>query len=78
MTKTITRDDVLKYIYKETSKEDNIAIEKQLSLNAGLMDFYNQTIETIKKIHALQLEPSNNFDEKILDYSGSFKFEHIS
>jgi len=78
MTKTITRDDVLKYIYKETSKEDNIAIEKQLSLNAALMDFYNQTIETIKKIHALQLEPSNNFDEKILDYSGSFKFEHIS
>jgi len=78
MTKTITRDDVLKYIYKETSKEDNVAIEKQLSLNAALMDFYNQTIETIKKIHALQLEPSNNFDEKILDYSGSFKFEHIS
>ena len=78
MTKTITRDDVLKYIYKETSKEDNVAIEKQLSLNAALMDFYNQTIETTKKIHALQLEPSNNFDEKILDYSGSFKFEHIS
>jgi len=78
MTKTITRDDVLKYIYKETSKEDNIAIEKQLSLNAALMDFYNQSVETIEKIHALQLEPSNNFDEKILDYSGSFKFEHIS
>ncbi len=78
MTKTITRDDVLKYIYKETSKEDTIDIEKQLAMNSSLMDFYNQSIETIKRIQALQLEPSDNFNEKILDYSGSLKFEHIS
>lgn len=78
MTKTITRDDVLRYIYKETSNDEIVAIEKQLRLSASLMDFYNQTMETLRRINELQLEPSQNVQRKILDYSGSFKFESIS
>lgn len=78
MTKTITRDDVLKYIYKETSNEEAIAIEKQLLVNASLMDFYNQSKETIRRIGELTLEPSINSQQKIIDYSCSFKFESIS
>ena len=78
MTKTITQDDVLRYIYKETSDKESVAIEKQLLVNTSLMDFYNQTKETIRKINELQLEPSQNVQNKILDYSGSFKFESIS
>ncbi len=78
MTKTITRDDVLRYIYKETSNEETVAIEKQLLVNATLMDFYNQSKEAIRRIHELQLEPSVISQQKIIDYSGSFKFESIS
>ena len=78
MTKTITRDDVVRYIYKETSNEETVAIEKQLVVNASLMEFYNQTKETIKTIHELQIEPSQNIQKNIMDYSGSFKFESIS
>ncbi|MCG8310494.1 MAG: hypothetical protein MI975_24085 [Cytophagales bacterium] len=78
MTKTITRDDVLRYIYKETSNEETVAIEKQLLVNASLMDFYNQTKETIRKINELQIEPSEGVQNKILDYSGSLRFESIS
>ena len=78
MTKTITRDDVLRYIYKETSNEETVAIEKQLLVNTHLMEFYNQTKETIRKINELQIEPSQSVQNKILDYSGSFNFESIS
>ncbi len=78
MTKIITHDDVLRYIYKETSDEETIAIKKQLLVKASLMDFYNQAKETIKGIHELMLEPSNNSQKKIMDYSGSFNFEAIS
>lgn len=78
MTKIITQDDVLRYIYKETSNEETIAIEKQLLVNASLVDFYNQTKETIRRINELQLEPSINFLNKIVDYSESLKFESIS
>jgi hypothetical protein len=78
MTKTITEDDVLRYLYKETSPEENLAIEKQLLVNGSLMDFYNQTKETISKVSELQLEPSFNFENRIMSYSGSLKFESIS
>ena len=78
MTKTITRDEVLKYIYKETSIEETKDIEKQLLVNAPLMDFYSQTKESIRRIGELTLEPSINSVKKIIDYSGSFKFESIS
>lgn len=78
MTKTITRDDVLRYIYKETSTEETITIEKQLLMNGSIMDFYNQIKDTVRKINELQLEPSNYSQQKIIDYSGSFKFESIT
>ena len=78
MTKIITQDDVLRYIYKETSNEETIAIEKQLLVNASLVDFYNQTKETNRRINELQFEPSINFLNKIVDYSESLKFESIS
>ena len=77
MTKTITRDDVLLYIYKETSNEETIAIEKQLLENVSLMEFYNQNKETIRKVINLKLEPSIDSQQNIMDYSGSFKFESI-
>ena len=78
MTKTITEDDVLRYLYKETSHEENLAVEKQLLMNASLMDFYNQAKETISKVSEIQLEPSFNFQDRIMAYSGSLKFESIS
>lgn len=78
MTKIITHDDVLRYIFKETSNEETIAIKKQLLVKASLMDFYNQTKESIRGIHELVLEPSINSHKKIIDYSSSFKFESIS
>lgn len=77
MTKTITRDDVLLYIYKETSNEETIAIEKQLLENVSLMEFYNQNKETIRKVINLKLEPSIDSQQNIIEYSGSFKFESI-
>ena len=78
MTKTITRDDVLKYIYKETSDEEARAIQKQLLSNTALMEYYNQTIETVSRIDELQLEPSTKAHHKLIDYSASLKFESIS
>ena len=78
MTKTITRDDVLRYIYKETSDDESVIIEKQLFKNSALMEFYNHTVDTIKRMNEIQLEPSESIQNKILKYSGSFNVESIS
>ena len=78
MTKTITQDDVLRYIYKETSDKESIAIEKQLLVNTSLMDFHNRMKETIRALNELKLEPSRNVHDKIMAYSSSYKVESIS
>jgi len=78
MTKTITRDDVLRYIFRETSKEENLAIENELLQNASLMDYYKQSVESIHEVKQLELEPSEKAVSKILKYSESMKAISIS
>jgi len=78
MTKTITRDDVLRYIFNETSEEENLAIEKQLIVNSGLMEFYKRANETVNQIQNLQIEPSSKAMSMIMDFSSSLKVESIS
>jgi predicted TPR repeat methyltransferase len=78
MTKTITRDDVLRYIYDETSLEENLAIQKQLIVNSGLMNFYREVCDTATKVKDFQLEPSESSMNRILDYSDTLRFESIS
>jgi hypothetical protein len=78
MTKTITRDDVLRYIYDETSLEENLAIQKQLIVNSSLMNFYREVNEAAKKVKEFQLEPSESSMNNILEYSDSLRFESIS
>jgi hypothetical protein len=78
MTKTITPDDVLRYIYKETTTEENKAIENQLLLNGSITDFYNQVKDTVKMINDLQIEPPGEIQQNILEYSSSLNFESIS
>lgn len=78
MTKTITRDDVLRYIFNETSEEESLAIEKQLIVNSGLMDFYRKSSDMVKRIENLQLEPSEASMSKILRFSDAHRVESIS
>jgi hypothetical protein len=78
MTKTITRDDVLRYIFRETSKEENLAIENELLKNVTLMDYYKQSVESIQEVVQLELEPTEKAVSKILNYSESMKAISIS
>jgi hypothetical protein len=78
MTKTITRDDVLRYLFHETTDEENLAIEKQLILNARLMDFYKKSKDILSQMMSIELESSEKSTKKILEYSESLRLESIS
>ena len=41
MAKLFTRNDVIRYIYQETSYEENIELEKAFLINPELLDYYN-------------------------------------
>ena len=78
MTKTITRDDVLRYIFNETSEEENLAIEKQLIVNSSLMDYYKLSCETVNEVRKVEIEPSDKVTDNILNFSDALRFESIS
>lgn len=47
MEKTYTEEDILRYIYSETSEEESKQIVISLSNNKHLMDYFNETLELL-------------------------------
>jgi hypothetical protein len=66
MITTFTQDDVLRYVYKETTKEESKDIEIALKHDKELRAFYDESLHTIGLVNMAMLEPSNLVIEKIL------------
>ena len=45
MTKTFTYDDVVRYLYAETTENENDLIVEALALDDDLMNFYIDSLE---------------------------------
>jgi len=71
MTQIYTQNDLIRYIFKETTEEEDPEIENELLVNNGLIDFYIDATEVIRKFKELDLEPSEKAVQAILDYSRS-------
>jgi hypothetical protein len=72
MTKTFTYDDVVRYIYSETTEDDNLLILEALALNDDLMNFYLDSLELCRQMNLIVKNPSDQTVEKILDFSYSY------
>ncbi len=71
MTKIFTQNDVLRYLYKETSVEENIEIEKTLLFDNQLRDFYTDMQDVIDELSKLEIKAPDRIVENILEYSRS-------
>lgn len=71
MIKTFTQDDVIRYIYKETSEQENEAIAQALLTDEMLMDDYKQLSASVETLNSAMLEPSEKAINNILNYSKS-------
>ena len=71
MTKTFTPDDILRYLYKETSEEENQKLEAALLCDANLLDTYLSMASTIALLDGVKGTPSKNTIDGILEYSQS-------
>jgi len=69
MTKTFTYDDVVRYIYSETTDDENERILEALALDDDLMSFYLDSLEIGRQMNRICLQPSVNTVETILSYS---------
>ncbi len=72
MIKTFTQDELVRYIYKETTNEENIEIEKALLFDEQLADEYAELSDVVRSIDQSQKEPSDRVIDKILSYSRSY------
>ena len=69
MIKTFTQDDVIRYVYEETSPEENLLIEDALMSEPDLMTFFLEALELRALMNKIEREPRPNTVRSILDYS---------
>jgi hypothetical protein len=72
MTKTFTQDDVIRYVYEETSDEENQLIEEALMVEPALMGFFMDTLELRSLMNRIERQPRPSTVESILAYSRNF------
>ena len=71
MTKTFTRNDLIRYIYQETTESEKNEIEQELLLDNKLFEEYKNLAEVSMELDRVDLSPSEKTIKKILNFSKS-------
>lgn len=66
MIKTFTPTDLIRYLYHETTEEENREIESALLCDAELRQQYHELKETLAGLNEALLEPSDEVVSNIL------------
>ena len=69
MTKTFTRNDLIRYIYQETTEREKQKIEQELLLDNKLFEEYKNLAEVSMELDRIELSPSQKTINKILNFS---------
>jgi hypothetical protein len=72
MIKTFTYDDVIRYVYEETSEEENLSIEDALMSDPELMTQFLDTLELRSLMDKIERQPRQSTIDNILHYSQSY------
>ena len=69
MTKTFTYDDVVRYLYAETTENENELIVEALALDDNLMNFYLDSLDLKSQMNSISKVPSEKAIIQIFNYS---------
>ncbi|WP_337044706.1 hypothetical protein [Emticicia sp. 17c] len=72
-TFTNTQNDVIRYLYNETSSQENAFIEDALLQDAEILDFYLDCADIKTGLDKIQLSPSDKAIDNILNYSRNYQ-----
>ena len=67
MNSTITQEDILRYIYKDTSPQEHTIIEEAINKDRALKLFYLESLNTLKHLDKVTISPSPTSISIILD-----------
>jgi hypothetical protein len=77
MIKTFTQDDLVRYLYKETSEAENKEIANALICDTELLDSYNQLRAIKKELDLIMKYPSDRVINNIIEYSRSYDLHSV-
>jgi hypothetical protein len=69
MIKTFTQNDLIRFLYHETSEEETKEINKALLCDSELQEQYKELSVLRKELDAVRLEPSATSVQNILNYA---------
>lgn len=72
MIKTFTQDDVVRYIYEETSEKENAEMISAMLFDDELADTYASLKDILLSLDLATKEPSDKSIEAIISYSKSY------
>lgn len=71
MKRNFTQEDIINYIYGETSSEEANAIKEELSINEELNDYYQETLKVLNVLDSAFVEPSETTISILMENSKS-------
>lgn len=74
MKKNYSKNDLIRYIYKETNQSESNEISYKIQNDALYNKYYFTFINVSAKMPDLSVKPDNNIVNNILNYSKAVKF----
>ena len=77
MIKTFTQNDLIRFIYNETSPGENKEIRKALLVDQTLQEKYKELKACIRELDIIEEVPSQKVLHNILEYSKTLNLHSI-
>lgn len=72
-TFTSTQNEIIRYVYNETSPSENLLIEEWIAGDTENLDFYLDCLQLKEEMDQIVLVPKDVTLERIFDYSKNYK-----
>ncbi|WP_367915609.1 hypothetical protein [Leadbetterella sp. DM7] len=72
-TFTSTQNEIIRYVYNETSPSENLLIEEWIAGDTENLDFYLDCLQLKEEMDQIELVPKDITLERIFDYSRNYK-----
>jgi hypothetical protein len=74
-TFTLNQNDVIRYLYNETTPQENDRIVEALLFDSELLEFYLESVETKQGLDQVTLTPPKKVIDDIMAYSKKYAIE---
>jgi len=72
-TFTSTQNEIIRYVYNETSPSENLLIEEWIAGDTESLDFYLDCLQLKEEMDQIVLVPKDITLERIFNYSKNYK-----